>query len=57
MWATFAPKAHNQLYIKFLCKLFLDFPILAKPSQYVELIYKLAWLVGVRKSEEDLFKN
>ena len=32
MWATFATKAQEQLYMKFLCKISLDFPIPASQA-------------------------
>ena len=27
MWATFVTKGQKKLYMKFMCKVFLDFPI------------------------------
>ena len=40
--------------MKFVCKFFLDS---SKPSQYVSLIYELAWLAEIGKSEENLLKT
>ena len=56
MWATFPTKSQKQLYMKFGCKFFLDFPIPASQAQSV-LIYEFVWLAGFRKSEENLLKT
>ena len=53
MWATFATKAQKQLYMKFVCKFFYRFSDSSKPSQSVLLIYELAWLAGIHKSDEN----
>ena len=57
MWATFATKAQKQLYMKFDGNFFLRFSDSSKPSQSVSLIYELAWLSRILKSEENLFKT
>ena len=38
-------------------EVFLTFSDYSKPSQSVSLIYNLAWLAGIRKSEENLLKT
>ena len=57
MWATFATKVQKQLYMKFVRKYFLDFRSdSSKPGQSVSLIYELAGLAVIRKSEDNLLK-
>ena len=55
MWATFATKAQKQLY-KICAQVFLRFSDSSKPGQYVSLIYELAGLAVIRKSEDNLLK-
>ena len=38
-------------------EVFLRFSDNSKPSQSVSLIYELAWLAGIRKSDENLLKT
>ena len=38
MWATFATKGQKKLYMKFVCRVFLDFPI---PTSQVKIITDL----------------
>ena len=38
-------------------QVFLRFSDSSQPSQSISLIYKLAWLAGIRKSEENLLKT
>ena len=42
---------------KNLCVIFLWFSDSSKPGQSITLIYKLAWLAGIHKSEENLLKT
>ena len=47
-----------RLLIHDICvQVFLRFSDSRKPSQSVSLIYELAWLAGIRKSEENLLKT
>ena len=55
MWATFATKAQKQREI--YAQVFLRFSDSSKPSQSVLLIYKMAWLAEIRKSDENLLKS
>ena len=38
-------------------EVYLRFSDYSKPSQSISLIYELAWLAGIRKSEENLLKT
>ena len=54
MWATFATKTTlHEIY----AQVFLRFSDSSKPSQSVLLIYKMAWLAEIRKSDENLLKS
>ena len=47
---NFCDKSTETIYMKFVCNFFLDFPIPASQARSELLIYKLAWLAGIRKS-------
>ena len=43
--------------MKFFVQIFLRFSDSSKQSQSLSLIYELAWLAEIRKSEENLLKT
>ena len=58
MWVTFAKKKSTETTLHEVCvQVFLRFSDYSKPSQSLSLIYESAWLAGIGKSEENLFKT
>ena len=54
---NFCKKSTETTSHEICVQVLLRFSDSSKPSQSVSLIYKLAWLVGIRKSEENLLKT
>ena len=54
---NFCDKSTETTLHKMCVQVFLRFSDSSKPSQFVSLIYELAWLAGVRQSKENLLKT
>ena len=54
---NFSDKSTETTLNKIFVQIFLRFSDSSKSSQSISLIYKLAWLAGIRKSEENLLKT
>ena len=54
---NFCDKSTETTLHEICVKVFLRFSDSRKPSQSVSLIYELAWLAGIRKSEENFLKT
>ena len=54
---NFCDKSTETTLHEICVQVFLIFSDSSKPGQSVSLIYKLAWLAGIHKSEENLLKT
>ena len=53
----FCDKSTETTVHEICAQVFLRFSNSTKPSQFILLIYELAWLAGICKSEENLLKT
>ena len=54
---NFCDKSTKTTLHEIYAQVFLRFSDSSKPSQSVLLIYKMTWLAGIRKSDENLLKS
>ena len=54
---NFCDKSTETILHEICVQVFLRFSDSSKPSQSISVIYELAWLVGIGKSEENLLKT